>query len=99
MTDKLVIALVQLNYTVGDLEGNRDKIIATHKQAAKKGANLVVFTEMAVTGYPPEDLILRPHFQDESMEIVRKLALETKSGPAMIIGCIWRGYIPTTSLN
>src|SRR5947208_16526573 len=56
------LALVQINTVVGDLEGNRDLILARLAEARDKGADLVLFPELAVTGYPPEDLLLRPGF-------------------------------------
>src|SRR4029453_7048137 len=56
------IALAQINTTVGDLDGNRDRIVARITEARAAGAELVVFPEPAVTGYPPEDLLLRRAF-------------------------------------
>ncbi len=56
------IALAQLNTVVGDLDGNRDRILDHLRRAGEQGADLVVFPELAVTGYPPEDLLLRPGF-------------------------------------
>jgi len=58
----LRIALAQINPTVGDLAGNRDKIIANLDDARRRGADIVVFPEMAITGYPPEDLLLKSDF-------------------------------------
>ena len=54
------LALAQLNVIVGDLAGNRARIVAAIGEARAAGADLVVFPELAVTGYPPEDLLLRP---------------------------------------
>lgn len=90
MKKTLSIAIAQLNFTVGDLQGNCDKILASHKKAHGKGADLVVYSEMAVTGYPPEDLVLRSDFQDQAMERVRSLAVHTKHAAAMLVGSIWR---------
>ena len=56
------LALAQINTTVGDLDGNRDRIVRRIAEARDAGAELVVFPELAVTGYPPEDLLLRPAF-------------------------------------
>lgn len=89
MTDRLTIALAQFNPTVGDLEGN----LALLRRARDKAgdADLVVATELAVTGYPPEDLVLKPAFLDAAEAAVRKLAADTaKGGPAMLIGAPWR---------
>ncbi len=84
------IALAQINFTVGDLEGNREKIVAAHKNANNNGADLVIFSEMAITGYPPEDLVLRRSFQDDAMDIVRRLAGATVNGTAILVGGLWR---------
>ncbi len=86
----LNISLAQLNFTVGDLQGNYHKIVLAHKIAHGKKADLIVFSELAVTGYPPEDLILRQDFQEEAMNIVRKLAALTKNGTAILLGSPWR---------
>lgn len=90
MTQKLTIVLAQGNFTVGDFAGNREKILAAHKQAQAKKAELVVFPEMAVTGYPAEDLVLRPDFQEKSTAMIRELATLTKHGTAILVGCLWR---------
>jgi NAD+ synthase (glutamine-hydrolysing) len=54
------LALAQMNTVVGDLEGNRERILAGLEEARSSGADLVLFPELAITGYPPEDLLLRP---------------------------------------
>ena len=83
------IALGQINTTIGDLAGNVDKMIATVRQAAKRDVDLVVFPELSITGYPPQDLIERPSFVARSMEAVDRLVKESKSlAPAMIVGSI-----------
>ena len=56
------LALAQINTVVGDLDGNRERILARIGEARYHGADLVLFPELAVTGYPPEDLLLRPAF-------------------------------------
>ena len=61
--DRLAIALAQLNPTVGDVAGNTAKVRAARKTAAGQGADLVVFPELFIAGYPPEDLVLKPAFQ------------------------------------
>jgi NAD+ synthase len=81
------IALAQLNYTVGDIEGNVAKILAAAKQA--EDADLIVFSELSVCGYPPEDLVLRPSFQEASMRAVEALAKQAHDLPALLIGSIW----------
>ena len=56
------LALAQINTVVGDLEGNRDLILSRLEEAREQGADLALFPELAVTGYPPEDLLLRSGF-------------------------------------
>jgi NAD+ synthase len=87
MTDALTIALAQLNPTVGDLEGNKALVLRARAEAAAQGADLVICTELVVTGYPPEDLVLKPMFQDAARAVVEALAAETADGgPALLIG-------------
>ena len=62
-TDRLAIAVAQLNPTVGDVDGNAAKARQARARAAADGADLVVFSELFIAGYPPEDLVLRPAFQ------------------------------------
>ena len=88
MTDRLTIALAQINPTVGDVAGNRRRIAEARARATK--ADLVVVGELATTGYPPEDLVLKPAFQERVRAAVDELAAETKTGPALLIGAPWR---------
>ena len=81
------IALAQINPTVGDLDGNAAKILAAYRQSPT--AELVVFPELALTGYPPEDLILMPSFRQAAIQKLHELAAQTAQGPAMIIGSVW----------
>ena len=91
MTDSLKIALAQLNPVVGDIDGNVGRISQAREQAAAKGADLVVYSECVIPGYPPEDLVLKPFFQDKVEAAVRTLAAETADGgPGMIVGTPWR---------
>ena len=60
MADTLRISLAQCNFHVGDISGNAARIIEVAQQSAREGSDLVVFSELALTGYPPEDLLLRP---------------------------------------
>ena len=68
------LALAQINTTVGDLDGNRELILARAREARDAGADLVLFPELAVTGYPPEDLLLRPGFVRAAEESLRAIA-------------------------
>ncbi len=91
MTDRIAIALAQVNPIVGDIDGNLDKLRAARRDAAALGADLVVFSELAVCGYPPEDLVLKPFFLDVVATGVTRLAEETgDGGPAIIVGAPWR---------
>ncbi len=84
------IALAQLNPTVGDLVGNAAKVMAARAEAAAKGADLVVFPELFITGYPPEDLVLKPAFQEAARARVMALAEEfDDQGPGVLLGTIW----------
>ncbi|MDE0780556.1 MAG: NAD+ synthase [Alphaproteobacteria bacterium] len=90
MTNSLKISLAQLNPVVGDIEGNVAKIRAARLAASGQGADLVVGTELCVTGYPPEDLILKNAFVRAAMKAVEELAVETADGgPGLIIGTPW----------
>jgi predicted amidohydrolase len=73
------LALAQLNHEVGDLDGNRDCIVEYIDRARGAGADLVLFPELAVTGYPPEDLLLRP---GSSRSSARLISTATSSTPA-----------------
>jgi NAD+ synthase len=87
---ELKITLAQLNPTVGDVEGNAAKARAARARAATDGADLVVLPELFITGYPPEDLVLKPAFQAACRAAVETLARETADGgPAMLIGSPW----------
>jgi len=79
------LALAQIDSVVGDLEGNRDRILTRLDQGREAGAELVLFPELAVTGYPPEDLLLRPGFIQAAERTVNEIARETR-GIAALIG-------------
>ncbi len=88
--DRLVIALAQLGCTVGDIEGNAARVREGRKAAAAQGADLVMFSELFVAGYPPEDLVLKPAFQEACRRAVEALARETADGgPAVLVGLPW----------
>ncbi|MBZ5605495.1 MAG: NAD+ synthase [Acidobacteriia bacterium] len=86
------IALAQLNPTVGDLAGNVDKMAAAARQAAGRGAELVVFPELSITGYPPRDLVEKPSFVEGSERELERLAQETADLDLSVI-C---GYVSRT---
>jgi NAD+ synthase len=88
--DRLKIALAQLNPVVGDVAGNEAKARAARAEAKAQGADLIVFPELFVAGYPPEDLVLKPAFQAACRAAVERLARETaEGGPAVLIGTPW----------
>src|SRR5215831_12255793 len=90
-SDRLNIAVAQLNPTVGDVAGNAEKVRRARKQAGADGADLVVFPELFIAGYPPEDLVLKPAFQAACRSAVEALAGETADGgPALMVGTPWR---------
>ena len=89
-TAEFRITLAQLNPTVGDVTGNAAKARAAREKAHADGADLLVLPELFVTGYPPEDLVLKPAFQAACREAVEALARETAGGgPAVLIGTPW----------
>jgi NAD+ synthase (glutamine-hydrolysing) len=83
----LRISMAQINPTVGDLRGNRDKIIDYINRARKLGADLIAFTELAVTGYPPEDLVLKPQFVKDNLHTVKEITKATR-GITTVIGFV-----------
>src|SRR5215471_13140129 len=86
----LKIALAQLNPVVGDLAGNAAKLRKARAEAAAEGADLVVYPELFITGYPPEDLVRKPAFASAARRAVETLAEETgDGGPGVIVGTIW----------
>jgi NAD+ synthase (glutamine-hydrolysing) len=78
------LALAQINTTVGDLDGNRERILARLAQAKEAGADVVLFPELAVTGYPPEDLLLRPSFVEAADDSLAEIARETRGIVAFV---------------
>jgi len=87
MTDRLTIALAQMNQRVGDLDSNAEAMLAMRDKAA--GADLILYPELQVTGYPPEDLVLKPEFVRRTMEVTDRIVeASSKPGPAMLIPTI-----------
>jgi NAD+ synthase (glutamine-hydrolysing) len=84
------IALGQINTTVGDLEGNVDDMFAWAARATDAGADLICFPELAVTGYPPEDLVLRRTFVDDNLAALEELARRSAGGCAVLTGFVDR---------
>jgi NAD+ synthase len=90
ITDTIRFAVAQLNPTVGDIEGNLKKARAARAEAAAAGADLLVLSELFIAGYPPEDLVLKPAFQDACRAAVEAFAADTADGgPGVVIGSPW----------
>lgn len=88
MPDTLEITLAQMNQSVGDLAGNAAAMLAAREKA--KGSDLIVFPELQLIGYPPEDLILKPALIERAAAELQKLAQATASeGPAMLVGSVF----------
>jgi len=91
MTQRLHIALAQMNPHEGALRSNAAKIRALRAQAASQGADLLVTPEFSIAGYPPEDLVLKPAFHDMCVAEIEALAAETADGgPGLIVGGPWK---------
>jgi NAD+ synthase (glutamine-hydrolysing) len=84
------VALGQLNLTVGDLDGNVERIAEATGRAARAGAELACFPELAITGYPPEDLVLRPEFVRDNLAALEDLAARTAGDCPSIVGFVDR---------
>jgi NAD+ synthase (glutamine-hydrolysing) len=78
------IALAQINSSVGDFEGNKQKIIKGIRRARQEGVKLVVFPELAITGYPPKDLLFKQEFLDRNRAVLDEIAAETENIGAII---------------
>ena len=99
MMKKFTLALAQMNPTVGDLAGNAERMLAIAREAAARGADLVLYPEMVLTGYPPEDLVLIPAFREKVMETARLLAAAAKDLPCdLIFGSLWEGEMDTPAM-
>jgi NAD+ synthase (glutamine-hydrolysing) len=96
---KLRVALAQINPTVGDLAGNAGLIAAAVTAAQKASANLIVFPEMIVTGYPVEDLALRPSFQAASIRAVQEIAASITGDIVAVVGYLDRSSKETGPQN
>jgi NAD+ synthase len=91
MGNSLKIALAQLNPMVGSIEGNLRLARKARAQARNLSADLILFSELYISGYPPEDLVLKPAFVSACMSAVETLATDTADGgPAVLIGTPWR---------
>jgi len=90
MTHSLKMLVAQLNPVVGDVKGNKALAEAAHAEGKAKGADLIVFSELFILGYPAEDLVLKPAAVEHSMAAIEALKALTTDGPGMLIGAPWR---------
>jgi NAD+ synthase (glutamine-hydrolysing) len=81
---RLRVALCQINTTVGDLDGNVDRVLTTLAEVDEQGCDLAVFPELAITGYPPEDLLLKPGFVGDNRRALEAVAQATGSCVAVV---------------
>ena len=89
MTQTLRIAMAQLNQNMGDLAGNADAMLAWREKARQEGADLVIYPELQLIGYPPEDLVLKPALVARAETELHRLATATADGgPAMLVGTV-----------
>ena len=87
MKSNIKIFLCQLNFHVGNLNKNLDNIITTREKVKSQGGDLCIFSELSITGYPPEDLVLKNSFIINVEEVINKLiSLSKDGGPAIIVG-------------
>jgi NAD+ synthase len=90
LTDTIRIAVAQLDSVVGDIDGNLARARNARAEAAASGADLLVLSELFIAGYPPEDLVLKPAFQDACRAAVEALAKDTvDGGPGVVVGSPW----------
>lgn len=94
----LRIAMAQMNPTVGDLSGNVRRIAAWMREARRAQADVVAFPELAVTGYPPEDLLFKPRFIEDTYRALKAVAAETR-GLVAVVGYVGRGTTTAMSPN
>jgi NAD+ synthase (glutamine-hydrolysing) len=88
LTVPLRIALAQVATRVGDVDGNLERVLDAWRDAADQGADLVVFTELTTTGYPPEDLLLKPEFVQANLDAVRRMAADGPPGTVAVVGYV-----------
>src|SRR3954453_19294879 len=86
------VALAQINTTVGDIVGNEAKILAAYNCGLSAGAGVVITPELALTGYPPRDLLLRKAFVAQNLEALKRLAKATKE-TALLVGYVGRNEV------
>ncbi|MCB0953319.1 MAG: hypothetical protein KDB13_11515, partial [Microthrixaceae bacterium] len=89
----LRVALCQINTWVGDLAGNQQRILEAYRVAEESGADVALFPELAITGYPPEDLLLKAAFLQDSLRSLNELAGQIRGHCAAVVGWV-EGHRP-----
>ena len=89
MSKQLTLALAQLNPVVGDIAGNVARLMASWREAHRRGADLIMTSEAFLTGYCPDDFVLKPRIHKVLRESVEAIARDTASGPAILLGTPW----------
>ena len=84
---RLRVGMAQINTTVGDFKGNIQKVLEAVSQARSLGVDLLTFPELAICGYPPEDLLLRPQFIEENLKSLDRI-MKQSSGLTIVIGFV-----------
>ncbi len=82
------VGLAQINPIVGDVAGNCRRVVEAVRRAAEAGAELVLFPELTICGYPPKDMLFKPSFIELSVSALRQLASELRDGPAVLVGYV-----------
>src|SRR6185369_10022760 len=90
---QMKVALAQINTTVGDLAGNEVRILEAYQRGVEAGAEIVVCPELAITGYPPRDLLLKPNFIAENLAVLDCLAAATGRA-GLLVGYVGKNEIP-----
>lgn len=85
--DPIRLGMAQMNPTVGDLQGNKEKVIKFISNARSLGCDIIILPELAITGYPPEDLLLKPQFADDAMKALNEIVHKTDN-IIVIVGCL-----------
>ena len=99
MNKNLKIEIAQINFTVGDLDGNTAKIIAKYEDSKDKNLDLIIFSELAITGYPPEDLLHKPYFIKETEAKINEINITDENSDDIQIRDNFVNYIINNYYN
>src|SRR3979411_1882852 len=84
------IGFAQINPTVGDLNGNFEQILGAYERFAAAGAELILTPELAITGYPPQDLLFKSQFVPQNLQVLEKLHARVRGGAGVLVGFVER---------